>query len=532
MGINKENFSLFLLIHIVLDRVLLFMDYKKIFDRNIAYLSNCPFVVDFVPPTPGEVMINESDESFTVKFAGSEATTIIKCREFDFESLFATDPMVIENLDNINALQSMQIMVRQSKYCGRDNRVWLLFTDKNIFTAFLYLIDWADVLCKEQFMIVFDREGISSPNAGGGYNPLQIEEVNNLIVQFQNGNNGGTFLSQVLDQNPYNAHVVLSMVHYRMMLPQQILDLKENPAKKIMQDVYTCYNMEQIVTALNKYPSVLAAPAALGLSGETFGSVMQTFVGLFRNKSMTIPDIFKGFLISFYYNEQKERNLQINPKICPTFTLNPSHHIDAMEYILPTLEHFEKIIFIRTSRDPIHKMTRAFMTTTMDMTLKREPVALFLRYCVASSFDELYFDRFALDLGYPYYVIRFKDMKLKPEEYVKKLCYTLVLPYHRAMIANETIFNTNAVNPDISKTIFTDKDIELLRGLYSDISIHYGYSATKHKFDLQHVINHGFDLEKYIAKLHGFDLALVHAAFMEQLKKAFERPIEFPTWIR
>ncbi len=125
------------------------------------------------------------------------------------------NPVLARDVYSQYELEYLCGAVRKSEWTGRDNHIYLHYTDWEVFCSFLQCLSLKKLLREEKFVFLFGREIEQYPivrdfkeRFGVDYSlyqprPIQIEEINRLIWHAQlSSHNGGDFFNEVLAGHP------------------------------------------------------------------------------------------------------------------------------------------------------------------------------------------------------------------------------------------------------------------------------------------------------------------------------------------
>ncbi len=194
--------------------------FKKCYERNCKLLSRYPyfFRTDFLPFEELPIRFLPYDEKGFLPF-------FVNKKQFgqyvSFEHPVVTqnffknldDPICAQNVFSQYELLYLNDNVRKSEFVGRDNHIYLRYSDWGIFCAYLQCLKFKKLLEDKKFVFLMEDEVSQYPinfkeRFGIDYSkfpvkPVDITEINRLIwhVQFST-HNGGDFFDQVFDGHP------------------------------------------------------------------------------------------------------------------------------------------------------------------------------------------------------------------------------------------------------------------------------------------------------------------------------------------
>ncbi len=166
-------------------------------------------------------------EELPIQFYPFDDRTYIPCRKGEFgEVTDYSEPVVTQNffrnLENPILAQDVYSQyeleylndnVRPSEWVGRENHIYLHYTDWAEFCAYLQVMNWRKILADEKVVILIGQEVARYPidfkeEYGIDYSrfpvkPIGLREINRLVWQTQlSYHNGGDFFNEVLDGHP------------------------------------------------------------------------------------------------------------------------------------------------------------------------------------------------------------------------------------------------------------------------------------------------------------------------------------------
>jgi len=123
------------------------------------------------------------------------------------------NPILAADVFSQYELEYLNDNVRKSEYVGRENHIYLHYTDWPTFCAYLQVLDWQALLKEEKIVFLIEDEIDQYPidfrqRFGIDYSqyklePLHIREINRIIWHTQlSSDNGGDFFNEVFDAHP------------------------------------------------------------------------------------------------------------------------------------------------------------------------------------------------------------------------------------------------------------------------------------------------------------------------------------------
>lgn len=195
-------------------------------DLRVRYEENCRalkgysylFRKDFLPFEELPIRFYPYDDTSHVPFDPKEerfSPPIDFCRPVVSRNFFRDleQPILAADVFSQYELEYLKDNVRKSEWVGRENHIYLHYTDWGTFCAYLQCLDWGTLLEEEKFVILIGDEIGQYPidfkeRFGIDYSqyplkPVGIREVNRLIWHTQlSTHNGGDFFNEVFDGHP------------------------------------------------------------------------------------------------------------------------------------------------------------------------------------------------------------------------------------------------------------------------------------------------------------------------------------------
>lgn len=343
------------------------------------------------------------------------------------------NPILAEDIFSQYELTYLVDNVRKSEFIGRENHVYLHYSDWSVFCAHLPCWDLRPLLKEEKLVFLIEEEAAQYPidfkaRFGIDYSryplkPVGIREIHRLIWHAQlSAHNGGDFFNEVFDEHPN-----------LLTLPSLMLSDFEN----------VIHTMRK---ALEHSKTQKEAVERFALLGNR--SVVEE---LYRMKSPTDKDLLVG---SYLVDDRAKIGLDPASRIAPAVFFQP--HIEALCYQeeldgegravlyseacerlrnMPALRDFR---YIKTFV-PLRRFTNSCAATVrfMDLTTRHtRPDGLIagvedapIRWILNRSFMADPSDRMYRDSV----VVRFEDGKLNPKATFSALAAFLDLPYTQSM---------------------------------------------------------------------------------------------------
>lgn len=387
------------------------------------------------------------------------------------------NPILAQDVFSQYQLEYLNDNVRKSEWVGRENHVYLHYSDWAMFCAYLSCLDFVSLLEEEKFVFLFADEISQYPidfkaRFGIDYSqypvkPIGIREVNRMIWHTQlAAHNGTDFFNEILYDHPNLLIMGTTMLKEVLKGIQQV---KENLRKRKLNKSYIQLQLSQL-------------------------------------KAPTDKDI----LVSMFLDEKYARNgLDTNSRIVPALLFQP--HFVNIEYELHYNETTRKTALFSKEYDEIKdspifrefKYIKAFsamrrITTSYGATIRfmqeyRQTPNKKQKSLVADVFCQRLLNRsFMVDPKDRLYqdsvLVRFEDGKLNPTATFTALAEFLDLPYAESMTYCS---GASGINPESLKghnrgfdpaavyrtydDYCDDADRALLEYFMRDVYARYGY---------------------------------------------------------
>ena len=133
-------------------------------------------------------------------------------------------PILAEDVYSQYELEYLRDNVRKSEWVGRENHIYLHYTNWAIFCSYLQVINLRPLLAEQKFVFLIEEERDLYPldfrvRFGIDYSqyplkPLEIREIHRLIWHTQlSAHNGGDFFNEIFDNHPNLIVVESTMLH-------------------------------------------------------------------------------------------------------------------------------------------------------------------------------------------------------------------------------------------------------------------------------------------------------------------------------
>lgn len=334
-------------------------------------------------------------------------------------------PILAEDVYSQYQLEYLNDTVRKSEWIGRENHIYLHYTDWKQFCTYLQCLSFADGLLRDRKQVFLIDEEIDlypidfKERFGIDYSkyelrPVGIREVNRLIWHTQlASHNGGDFFNEILYEHPnLLSYDSLMMDSVEKSIREMREELKQN---KSMKGNFIRMQLQQLKTPTDKDFLValfLGTPEYhRGMDKQARIAPALMFQPHFHNVMYNIFSTTEGakcLLISNEYEEIKKMPMLNQFKYIKTFT--PMRRI--------TTSHAASVRFMTNidmqsmlSDDPL------YMQDELSVRLRN-------RSFMIDKQDRLYHDSV---------LVRFEDGKLNPKATFTALAEFLDIPYTQSM---------------------------------------------------------------------------------------------------
>ena len=346
-------------------------------------------------------------------------------------------PILAENVFSQYELEYLNDCVRPSEWVGRDNHVYLHYTDWAEFCAHLQCLNLRPLLEDEKFVFLIGDEVSQYPidfkeRFGADYGqypvkPLGVREINRLIWHTQlSTHNGGDFFNEIFDGHPN-----------LMPLPSVMMKDVEEGIKNWKEALANAKSSKEAAQALLR-----------GNSPQTLRVLQE----LRTMPSVSDKDVFVAIYLS---NEAVMKNVDPAARVVPAVFFQPHFsnivyglHVDAKNRTVLKSDEYDKTVqspifrgfkYIKTFT-PMRRFTTShgatvkFMYQSAQKEAKEGEAQAVVPDAVSQrvlnrSFMVDWLDRLYADSV----LVRFEDAKLNPKATFTALAAFLDLPYTQSM---------------------------------------------------------------------------------------------------
>ena len=425
---------------------------KSRYERNCKLLKKYPYCFrkDFLPFEELPICFFPYDESGYVPFDTEKEQfgEFINFKHPVISRNFFRDlekPVLAEDVYSQYELEYLRDNVRRSEDVGRENHVYLHYSDWRTFCSFLQCLNLRPILEEEKAVFLFEEEKDLYPidfkeRFGLDYSqykvkPVGIREITRLIWHTQlSTHNGGDFFNEVFDYHPN-----------LLILPSVMLSSVKNGVQELRKVVDNSASLGICIEALKEWGSPRIAEELYRMKGRTDRDYMVAFFlrdelatsGMDQSARIAPAVFFQPHFPNIVYklrvNEQNQTVLEAENYE----ELHESPIFRNFKYI----KTFTPMRRFTTS----HAATVKFMNAMaeVDAAKREENPELFEKdekpiTVVSDAISERIFNRsFMMDPEDRLYidsvVVRFEDGKLNPEATFRALAAFLDLPYTETM---------------------------------------------------------------------------------------------------
>ena len=346
-------------------------------------------------------------------------------------------PILAENVFSQYELEYLNDCVRPSEWVGRDNHVYLHYTDWAEFCAHLQCLNLRPLLEDEKFVFLIGDEVSQYPidfkeRFGADYSqypvkPLGVREINRLIWHTQlSTHNGGDFFNEIFDGHPN-----------LMPLPSVMMKDVEEGIKNWKEALANAKSSKEAAQALLR-----------GNSPQTLRVLQE----LRTMPNVSDKDVFVAIYLS---NEAVMKNVDPAARVVPAVFFQPHFsnivyglHVDAKNRTVLKSDEYDKTVqspifrgfkYIKTFT-PMRRFTTSHGATVkfMYQSAQKEAKEGEAQAVVPDAVSQRVLNRsFMVDWQDRLYtdsvLVRFEDAKLNPKATFTALAAFLDLPYTQSM---------------------------------------------------------------------------------------------------
>lgn len=337
-------------------------------------------------------------------------------------------PVLAEDVFSQYQLEYLNDNVRKSEWVGRENHIYLYYSDWPTFCSYLQCLDFRELLKEQKLVFLFEEEKEQYPidfkerfgidYSQYGLKPLGVREVNKLIWHTQLAtHNGGDFFNEILFGHPNLLaldSVMMSSVEQtvrdtRRAWRKDRSQFAHSPIYPLLyhlnspteKDFFVAFFLTH--TSGNKYdPASRIAPALL-------------FQPHFPNMIYEIhntEDGKRGVLFSRQYEEIRKSPLFTGFKYIKTFT--------PMRRITTSYAASTRFTYLTAEKNNAEKKEGERGEVILDVL----GIRILNRSFMVDVWDRLYRDSI---------LVRFEDGKLNPKATFTALAEFLDIPYTKSM---------------------------------------------------------------------------------------------------
>lgn len=455
------------------------------YEKNCKLLKKYPYLFrqDFLPFQQLPIRFYPYDDKGYVPFdmrTGQFGEYVNVNHPVVSRNFFANldDPILAEDVFSQYELEYLYDNVRKSEWVGRENHIYLHYTDWAVFCAYLQCFNLRPLLEEEKLIFLIEGEIAQYPidfqkEYGIDYSqypvkPVGIREVNRLIWHTQlSAHNGGDFFNEILYDHP-------NVLSYESIMYDNLLD------------VCTSYQ-----TDLNQGRKVL-------LDGSTDPAIA---LELNHLSHVTVKDILVGFFLGRTGLNQK---LDRASRIVPALLMQPHFYnitfdirtTEKTDVAVLRSEELNKILssplfhgfkYIKTFT-PMRRPTTSYGATIRFMLNRAEEDKILGDELLRRAMNRSYMVDWQNRIFQDSILVRFEDGKLNPKATFTALAQFLDIPYTESMTYCS---GATGINPESSQgnvlgfdpaTVYRtydeyadDAERALLEGLWRDVYAQYGY---------------------------------------------------------
>ena len=456
--------------------------YPYLFCKNFLSFEDLPIL--FIPFDKSGYVPFYKDENRFGEYIDFNNAVIDRYFFKDLEN-----PILAEDVYSQYQLEYLNDNVRESKWIGRENHIYLHYTNWNKFCCYLACLDFSKILRDEKIVFLIEEEISQYPidfkeRFGIDYSqyevkPFGIREINRLIWHTQlSTHNGGDFFNEVFHQHP-NLYLFESIWFYRIV--DEATSVYNNLKNRKKGTMFTNKTMRELASLPN--PTLKDCFVAIMMDKPE-----QTSMYLQADARIVPACFFQPHFPN------------IITTLCPNIELNCTT-LASNEYLkIRAVPIFEGFKYIKTFT-PMRRITTSYSASIRFMVnnsknsndedeKKSHMPDIFVnrllnRSFMVNSFDRLYHDSV---------LVRFEDAKLNPKATFTALAEFLDIPYTESMTycsglsgLNPESMKGNVLGFDTASVYKTydeyanDADRALLEYFLRDVYEFYGYDFHYYK---------------------------------------------------
>ena len=285
---------------------------KNRYERNCKLLERYPFIFRHDFPAFEELPIcfipfDDYDGYTPFDYATARFGETVKLREPVIKHYFFKDldkPILATDIFSQYELEYLRDNVRPSEYIGKENHIYLHYTDWKEFCAWLQVLNLTALLESKKFVFLIEGEIAEYPidfkeRFGLDYSvypvkPIGVQEVNKLIWHTQlSTHNGGDFFNEIFDAHPN-----------LICLPSIMMENAEKMTKEMKEALTRARTLDDYRSMFSKENSHVADE-------------------LFAAKRLTDKDFF---VAAFMSQEEWMQFVDPSSRIAPALFFQPHFH--------------------------------------------------------------------------------------------------------------------------------------------------------------------------------------------------------------
>ena len=330
------------------------------------------------------------------------------------------NPVLADDVYSQYQLEYLNDTVRESMWVGKENHIYLHYTQWETFCAYLSCLDFRKLLENKKFVFLMEDEVSQYPidfkeRFGIDYSqypvkPLGIREINRLIWHTQlSTHNGGDFFNEIFYGHP-------NLLTYESIILDRITDLVKD-----IQDKYE--HLDKINNSIQAQMAQVKHPTAKDFLVATFLNSSAMNQGLDKGSRIVPALLFQPHFYNLIYS------LKTDPKTGATMLYSEQYEQIAKSPL------FKQFKYIKTFT-PMRRLTTSYAATVRFMAKQLDdadknaviPDAI-ATYLLNRSFMIDWQDRLFKDSV----LVRFEDGKLNPKATFTALAEFLDIPYTESM---------------------------------------------------------------------------------------------------
>ena len=475
--------------------------YPYFWDKQFEDFSSLSFLL-FPISDDSYYLYDKKADRFVGEYDG---TTRHQMRYF-FENL--DQALRVEDEDNLYNLTFLFDNVRRSEDVAMDNHVYLLYHSWEPLQRVMQVGDLTPILDHKKFVFLisqknFDRYPVNFKDQFGiDYDsmkpsPLRTDEINRIFLNHFYSYSGTDFFEGVINGSDH-VLVLNGWFFYESNkdIVEKYIQLLQTPDLEI--------DVQQFLQ--------IALQRVNDVKFVGWPQMVQVLPQILRHQKLVpIHQLWKAILIAAMYFSQATEHKNYESRITPVIFFDP-HGGPCSDYF-ELMKYFKYPAVEATIREPIMRLMRQISSLGIGNTIES------LQSTVSSTYSHSKcLPHWLTEKGF--FVAKFEDLKLKPEQTLRAICRVFNIPYTEKLLSGKMGiwgvlftnekgeqlkgFDQRSVKRDISH-MATTYDMQRLNLFYWPIHHYFGYPCAKEQMKVskeyaEQIFSVPFLFEKQYAK--------------------------------